>query len=442
VPRKQPDGPQVPHSDEAEQIVLDAILSGDKSQRALLDMLRPEEFFSHVHGLVFRAATELRDDGKQVDALSVGQKLESAGQLAAAGGMAALARLLRGSAVGSQVEQAAETIREKAARRQMVYACQAAQDLLLAGAGEAAEIADSTSERLLDIVRRARPEQDFGLTLREAGASLLTSLETKTALRIFSGVATLDATTGGFRAGELIIVAGSTGHGKTILASQIARHACRQEHHTAYFSGEMLAAQLAARRLAASAGVEPWKLRRPETLDAWEWKALVKAAAEECPVCRIVDTHSRDLTLASIRGVSRTLHSRKQIKLIVVDYDELVEVPGEDEWDRQRTLVYGAKRLAMELGVPLILVSQLRKPVDSKDARRPTLEKLYGTGAKSKHASCVLYVDRPYVRELKGDEAAGKIFVLKNRDGRVGVADVMFSVAKLRFEDAPPRGPA
>lgn len=427
---------QLPQNPGAERAVLDSILSGNRTREILLDALQPADFFDRRHAAIFGAMLELRGAGKIVDLLAVNEQLEGSGKLEVAGGVSYLASLCSGSSVGLDAEQAARTVRDKAARRALVYACEATRAAAFEGVEDAAAIADRAVERLVEISRVSQAGEDLGLTLRDAATRLLAELESQGGVRIFSDVHKLDEATGGLRAGELTVITGSTGHGKTLLAQQIARRACRDGHHAAYFSGEMLAAHLESRRLAAEAGVGPSKMRRPERLIEWEWKALVDAASRECVDCRIVDTQKTDLTLGRIRRVSRTLKAHGGADLVVVDYDELVDVPGKDEWERQRVLVYGLKRLAMELASPVILISQLRKPLNSDDAKQPTLEKLYGSGAKSKHASCVIYVDRPFVRELVGDEAAGKIFVLKNRDGRVGKADVRFNVNTLRFEMA------
>ena len=128
------------------------------------------------------------------------------------------------------------------------------------------------------------------------------------------------------------------------------------------------------------------------------------------------------------------MKSRAGIDSVIVDYDELVEAPGEGEFEQQRNLVRSAKSLAMELKCPVILISQLRKSLQGEDRKRPNLQRLYGSGAKAKHSSIVIYLDREYVQELCGDETAARIVVVKNRDGKVGALDAFFNVKTLRFE--------
>jgi len=110
-------------------------------------------------------------------------------------------------------------------------------------------------------------------------------------------------------------------------------------------------------------------------------------------------------------------------------------MPLVDEFDKQRAVIHCAKMLSVALWVPVIMISQLRKPLDAKEAKKPTLERLYGSGAKSKHSSFVLFVDREYVRELKGDETRARICILKARDGTLGEIPATFNLQTLRFQD-------
>ena len=190
-------------------------------------------------------------------------------------------------------------------------------------------------------------------------------------------------------------------------------------------------------RLASDAGVVPhWKLRQPEQISAAETRALIERAQYECEHCVILDG---ELSIERIRVAARQMKMRHGIGLVVLDYDELIDAPGKDEFDQQRSLVRGAKSIAIELECPALLISQLRKPMSGEDAKRPTLQRLYGSGAKAKHASTVIYVDREFVRELKPgmDETAARIVVVKNRDGRVGALEAKFNIKTLRFESMP-----
>jgi replicative DNA helicase len=241
----------------------------------------------------------------------------------------------------------------------------------------------------------------------------------------------LDRLTGGFLAGELVIFTAETGVGKTLLAQQTRRRSCHDGRHTLFCSGEMRASHLISRELATEAGVEHWKMRRAERITPEEAAALSEAASHECAQCRILDG---ELSMARIRRVARQMKARPGLDLLVLDYDELIDAPGTEEFDQQRYIARAGKSLATELKCPVILISQLRKSLQGEDRKRPTLQRLYGSGAKAKHSSIVIYVDRPSVQELCGDETEARIVVAKNRDGKVGALEARFNIKTLRFE--------
>jgi replicative DNA helicase len=263
---------------------------------------------------------------------------------------------------------------------------------------------------------------------------LLQEFDSKEGVRIFTDIDELDRLTGGFRAGELVLFTAETGVGKTLLAQQTRRRSCRDGRHTLFCSGEMRAQHLISREIATEAGVEHWKMRRPERMPDADRSSLVEAASHECAQCRILDG---ELSMTRIRKVARQMKSQSGLDLIIVDYDELVEAPGETEFDQQRYIVRDGKSIAIALKIPVIVISQLRKSLQGEDRKRPTLQRLYGSGAKAKHSSIVLYVDRPYVQELAGDETEARIVIAKNRDGKVGAIDARFNVKTLRFESLP-----
>jgi replicative DNA helicase len=191
----------------------------------------------------------------------------------------------------------------------------------------------------------------------------------------------------------------------------------------------MPATRLAGRTLASAAAVEHWKIRRAERLTEWDWIQLSEQVPKLCAQCATV---AGEITLAKIRWYAR----RGKYSLLVADYDELISAPGATENDQQRNLVVGLKSLALELKIPVILVSQLRKSFQVEMKSGPNLQRLYGTGAKTKHASIVVYVVRKYVQQLVGDETEARLCVLKSRDGRVADLAARFNVKKLKFESS------
>ena len=429
---------ELPHSPEAERGILGAILVGNTEAGPVIDRLAVEDFFLTQNQNVFAAVQKLFEQHKPIDLLAVHETLSQTGKLEAAGGIAYVAQLGDSVPRVGSLEFYVRTIKAKATRRRMIHAAHAIYESGFDVADAEDALLDRGIESLSEIARNLDADQDFGSTYQNAASRLLAEFDAKDGVRIFTDVDELDRLTGGFRAGELVLFTAETGVGKTLLAQQTRRRSCREKRHTLFCSGEMRAPHLISRELATEAGVEHWKMRRPERITAEEAALLVQAASHECKVCRILDG---ELTIQRIRRVARQMKAGTGLDLVIVDYDELVEAPGKDEFDQQRYIVRAGKSLAIELSIPVIVISQLRKSLQGEDRKKPTLQRLYGSGAKAKHSSIVIYVDRPYVQELSGDETEARIVIAKNRDGKVGAIDARFNVKTLRFESLPKAQP-
>lgn len=422
--------PPMPSSIEVERGVLGAIVMDNKAMDEC-SVLRESDFFMDSHRALFRRIVAMHDNSEPVNLVTLYDKLVSAGELQRAGGHVYLSTLIDGLPKIADLPGYIKILRKKAMLRRTIEIGELAQKLAFESADEAESIVDQALQGFLNLAIDGAGFEFVEKSSRKAAVSLYNSLEGATStIRVNTGIEELDKFTGGFRPGELVTVTAGTGVGKTFFAQQIKRKACSEGLHGLYFSGEMAAEQLVSREIATESGVEHWKMRRPERLTAEDRDALVTTIAEECEKCGIIDGE------LSVRGIRLSARRKKRLtglSWIVIDYDELVDAPGKDEFAQQRLVIREAKSLAITLQVPVIMLSQLRKALDSKEAKRPTLERLYGTGAKSKHSSFVIYVDREYVREMKGDEAKAQIYILKARDGRITMINATFDLTTLRF---------
>jgi replicative DNA helicase len=418
---------------EAERILLGSVIMGSEHTAELFELLTEEDFFDSRHRIIFRALKKLWQDAKPVDLAFLEGTITDAKEVESAGGIGYIASLIDGIFMKMRVDTYAARIRTKRIMRMLVIASSKIEtDAYEADAlgTPASKVIDGAIELFSNIAKLAESE-DRGKTNLDAAVSLLSDLWEKKFIKINTGISEVDNRCGGFRSGEIGIITAETGVGKTFFALQIGRTACNAGHHMLYCSGEMLAEHLMARVLCSDSRVEYGKIRHPESLTDRDTTELVDSTGRQCKTCRILDG---ELSLARIRLAARTMASKNEIGGIIVDYDELVEVHGKDEWEQQRILVRSLKALAMELKIPVLIVSQLRKSLDAKDREHPTLQRLYGSGAKSKHASIILYVDRPYVQDLTGEETEARVFILKSRDGRMGMTECRFNIRTFRFE--------
>lgn len=421
----------LPNNPDAERAVLGSILLNNRGMNKASEILSSSDFFLPANRTIFLAMTELQEENQGIDIVTVGDWLARNGKLELAGGYAHISNLASETTVMSNVGFYARIVKEKSVLRQMIYAAETVQGLAVTEENKASDIAGKAVEMFSNLAN-----WDLGAdrSSRKKGAvDLIELLDKRVDSKVLLGIPRIDDAVGGFRGGELIVLTAETGAGKSFMALQIARLACIEGEHGLYCSGEMKAAHLMGRELVGATGVAQFKIRRPTYLTAQDFNLLVEAASHECEKCMILDG---ELTLPSIRSAVRGM-GKGNIHYLIVDYDELVEVNGaQDEWDAQRRLVRGLKTLGMEMDMPVFLVSQLRKALNDNEREHPTLQRLYGSGAKIKHASVVLYLDRPFVLNLEGDQTEATIFILKSRDGVMGKTPAKFNIRTFRFEQA------
>jgi len=416
-----------------ERTVLDAILSGHPQSNELIDALKPDDFFNAWHRKIVDSILILSAAGSRPDLLSVHDELTRNGEAEAAGGIAYVASLCDGVASKSDVFYVLRGLRRMAAFRQAVHLSEHIKQLALEQAGNVESLLDSAVEKFSVLAREMEGSDDDGAPYFDSAVEALSNAKEGARLKIYTDVDKLDQWTGGFREGELIILTAETGTGKSLFAAQIRARACRDGYLALFCSGEMTRAHLASRELATASGVTPIKLRRDDLLTDEDFQELVKAASHQCKKCRILDG---ELSLSRIRRAARKMKSRAGLDLLILDYDELIEAEGKTEFEQQRVIARAAKSMALELKCCVVLISQLRKTTQGEDAGRPTLQRLYGSAAKQKFASFIILADRPYVRELQGDEKEAELQLLKSRDGKTGRIKATFNVRSLRFEEA------
>jgi replicative DNA helicase len=419
----------MPQNLEAERIVLGSVFY-DNNVFLEVATLKPEDFFHEANRLIFRTMAEMSDMHQPIELVLVVDELRRREKLEAVGGAAYIGSLTDSLNRASNVSHYAEIVREKSLLRSAIHMAYRIQEMALGSAAVAETVMDEASQAINDLALTSAAAENEGKTHREAALSLLKSFEENSQLRVMTGVEKLDNMTGGFRATELVTLTAGTGVGKTLFAQQIRRMACDAGLHSMYCSAEMTAEHLLSRELATQAKVAHKFMRVPEKLNRAEFNALMDVALHECDKCRILDV---ELSLSKIRIAARRRKRATGLDLVIVDYDELVDAPGQTETDQQRNLIRGLKLIGTELRIPVIVISQLRKSLNAEDAARPSLEKIYGSGAKSKHSSFILYLDRPFVRELQGDKTEAKLFVLKARDGQTGQIPLSFNLSTLRF---------
>jgi replicative DNA helicase len=296
-----------------ERLVLGAILARHKQADEALTALAAEDFFRPKdaslsdHQRIFSAAKTLKERGESVDLLSVYDELGCLNDLKGEALFQALGNLGQEAHLTPEIMGAVRELRPLSMSSESIRLLDDAQELLQKGCGKAEQIIEGAIEKLSEIARKSNELDAQGVSYFEAARDALNELGENSGPKIYTDVARLDAWTGGFRPGELVIITAETGSGKTLLAQQTRARACRDGYRALFCSGEMWARHLLKRELAASVDVEPSKMRREDLLTCEDMQALIEAASHQCRKCRILDG---ELDIRRIQRVASRLKAQ------------------------------------------------------------------------------------------------------------------------------------
>ncbi|HUA11435.1 MAG TPA: replicative DNA helicase [Solirubrobacteraceae bacterium] len=434
-------GVSPPHSIEAEQSVLGAILLSDRALYALVieEGLQAEDFYRERHGVIYAAMLALYEENEPVDVVTVTQHLQRSGALEQIGGAAAVDELTGIVPAAGHARSYARIVRERALLRRLLARAYEIQESVLTHAGEPRELVEQAERAMLEVARGDR-RQDFR-RIEDVLAEQIDRIEaltrTKTTLTgTPSGFKDLDEITGGFQAGNLIIIAARPAMGKSALVCNIAENAALDHGApVALFSLEMSQAELAQRFLASQAKLPGEELRRGRVEES-RWPKILEASDRLSHAPLWVDDSS-DVGLLDIRAKARRLHSQGEgLSLIVVDYLQLMRT--DSRYDSRVTAIgeisRGLKVLARELGVPVVAISQLSRAVETRSPKRPQLSDLRESGNLEQDADLVMFIYRDDYYE-KDSERPGEadLIIAKHRNGATGDVVLTFRREFPRF---------
>ncbi len=430
-----------PHSLDAEQSVLGAMLIDAGAVGRCLELIREDDtFYREAHRKIFRAITSIHDRGEPADLVTVGEELAKKGELEQVGGPSYLASLFEQVATAANVEYYCKIILEKATLRKLIEAGTTIATEAYTAKEDSGSVLDR-AEQLIFGISDTKTRSGF-VALRDIlGHSFEVIQELydkkKHVTGVESGFFELDTKTAGFQPSDLVVVAGRPSMGKTSLCLNIAQHvAIKNKIPVAVFSLEMSREQIVMKLLCSEARVESHKLRTGYLRES-EWPLLTTAAGllSRAPIY-IDDTPA--ISVLEMRSKARRLKTEVDLGLIVVDYLQLVRGIGDTE-NRQQEISQisrSLKALAKELRVPILALSQLSRAVEARGGdRRPVLSDLRESGAIEQDADVVIFIYRPEVYE-RTDENKGRaeIIIGKQRNGPIGTVELTFIEAYTRFE--------
>ncbi len=437
---------QPPHSIEAEQSVLGGLMLDNRVFYDLADSLAPEDFYRADHQLIYRAIGELIGATKPCDFVTLSEHLRNQGRLEEAGGIAYLGSLAVDTYSVSNLKHYADIVRERSVLRSLIAIGTDVAEMGYRPEGRSPpELIDEAEQRVFAIRERGQKRESQYLDMPH----LMTQVEARIELLrndpnalagLSTGFTDFDKKTTGLHPGDLVIVAGRPSMGKTSFAMNIAEHAAIVDKKpVAVFSMEMSADQLATRVLSSFGRINQERLRGGQ-LDDNDWSRLVSASAliREAPLY-IDETGA--LSPLDLRARARRMTARHGIKLIVVDYLQLMQVPGssDNRTNEISEISRNLKSLAKELNLPIIALSQLNRAVEQRDNKRPRMADLRESGGIEQDADLVVFIYRDEVYNPQSpDRGTAEILIAKQRNGPLGTVKTAFLGHFTRFDNLAP----
>lgn len=436
-----------PHSLEAEQSVLGGLMLDNSSWDTVSERLVADDFYRHEHRLTFNAMAELAESAHPLDVVTLSEALERRDQLESVGGLAYLAELARNTPSASNIRAYADIVRERATLRKLIQASRQIADSAYSPEGRLPDELVNEAERLVFQISESRPK--FG------GPIGMSQLLTKAVDRIdelfnmkgqMTGISTgfrdLDDMTSGLQPSDLVIIAGRPSMGKTTFAMNLVEHAVvSNDKPVIVFSMEMPAESLMLRMLSSLGRIDQTRVRTGQLEDE-DWPRLTSAVnllkdrqlfIDDTPALSPNELRSR---------VRRIAREHGNIGLVMIDYLQLMQVPGlsENRTAEISEISRSLKGLAKEFNCPVVSLSQLNRSLEQRPNKRPVMSDLRESGAIEQDADVIAFVyrDEVYNADNPDNKGLAELIIGKQRNGPIGTVHMAFIGKYTRFEDLAP----
>jgi replicative DNA helicase len=432
-----------PQNLEAEQSVLGSILLDNEAYAQLEGMLRPEHFYKEGHRKIYRAFERLHQRGEPMDLVTLTEELRQSGELEAIGSVPYLIGLADSVPTAAYAENYAKIVLEKAVLRELIAASGQIMQTAYDQAMPLEQVLDKAEASIFDLSSNKRTHHFAGMgslvhDTFEHIQELFNSPDPVSGLR--TGFKELDLLTAGLQPSSLNVLAARPSMGKTALALTIGLNAALREKQTVgVFSLEMSAVQLVMRMLCSEARVDMSRVKSGQLSDR-DFQRLANTAGQMSEVKLFIDD-SADLSAMELRSRARRLMAEHSLGLIIVDYLQLMHAGaktsvGENRQQEISVISRSLKALARELDIPVLVLSQLSRAVESRPNKRPMLSDLRESGAIEQDADLVMFIYRDeYYDKQSEKHGIAEIIVGKQRNGPTGTVELQFHSAHVRFND-------
>ncbi|PXW23389.1 replicative DNA helicase [Paraburkholderia caballeronis] len=427
-----------PHSIEMEQSVLGALML-DNEAIDRIGELRAEHFYRYEHRIIFEALAKLIMSNRAADVMTVHEALSSSGRLDQTGGLKYLNSITGNTPGAANINRYAQIVVDRAKLRQLISAADEVQTEVFHRNGKTAEELITFAQEKFEPLSEGRAEgpRFIGQFLTPVIERIDQEYHGEAPQAISTGLRDLDFKLGGgINGGDLIILAGRPSMGKTALAMAIGEHVAETHGPACAFSLEMPGAQLTQRALARQGDMALQMLRNGSRMSDSEWPKLTHATQVLSEMNLLIDD-TPGLSLVEIASRSRAVKRKHGLKLIIVDYLQLMTGGPNERHDlRIGSYSAGLKELAKRLDVPVIALSQLNRGLEQRPNKRPMMSDLRDSGAIEQDADTIIFLYRDEVyHENSPDKGVAEAIIGKQRNGALGTAYMTFIHEQAKFAD-------
>jgi replicative DNA helicase len=432
-----------PQSVEAEQAVLGGLMLAPDSLDRVGDLLIEGDFYRRDHRLIYRAIRELSEKNRPFDAVTLGEWFEANNLAEQIGGIGYLIELASTTPSAANIRAYAEIVREKAVLRQLIEAgTEIVNDGFQPEGRDVQEVLSGAEMKVFKIAEQGRRGRADFVPLREAMKDAFQLLQERyenqgAVTGLPTGFHDFDEMTAGLQASDLIILAARPAMGKTTLALNMAEYgAIKTKKAVAVYSMEMSASQLAFRLISSIGRVNATRLRTGQLEDE-DWSRVNMAIRMLSDVKIFIDD-TPALSPDVLRSKARRIKREHDLGLIVIDYLQLMQVPGtgENRATEISEISRSLKALAKELNVPVIALSQLNRGLESRTDKRPVMADLRESGAIEQDADIIVFIYRDeYYNKDSADKGLAEVIIGKQRNGPTGTVKLKFFGEYTRFDN-------
>lgn len=438
----------MPHDDVAEQSVLGGMLLSKDAIADVVESLRASDFYKPAHETIYEAILSLYGHGSPADAITVADELKKRGELTRVGGAAYIHTLIASVPTAANAQYYAEIVKEHAIMRRLIEAGTKIAQLGYANETEIDTLVDQAQAEIY-AVTDGNAKEDY-VSFSEALEETINEIDANSnrpdgVYGVPTDFIEFDELTGGLHGGQMIVIAARPGVGKSTLALDIARSA--SIHHqmtTVFFSLEMSRTELAMRILSAEGKISMGRLKKGDLdTEGWTNLATLQGRIDSAPL--FIDD-SPNMTLMEIRAKCRRLKQRNDLKLVVLDYLQLMSSGKKVESRQQEVSEFSRslKLLAKELDVPVIALSQLNRGSEQRTDKRPMVSDLRESGSIEQDADMVILLHREDMYNPDSERVGeADMIIAKHRGGPTRTIPLAFSGKYSRFNnmanEAPPQ---